>query len=595
MQTAFTQTGPGGVGTSGGGSSLNIWFDANQQAFTSGTTLATNGQTIESWSNLGLASGAATSSSSTFRPTFSSNALNGYPSLTFDGSNDSFSFTHTITNSGTLFAVASGSFSSGTERVLIRLGEPGLIDYSNAMRMTSSTNMQARLDNGVQIGTINQTITSGTTYLWSYNHRTIGTSQLFTNSSSSGTNTLGVALGIFGSTTSIISGGDFWDGNIAEIIHYSGVVNAAERIIIENYLAAKYGISLSANDIYNEDDGANGDYDHDVAGIGQASDGSSHTDSQSTGILRILGANDLDNNEFLFWGHDNGDAIATETSDVPTGVQARFQRVWRISEQGDVGSVNIRFDLSAFTSVTAADLRLIIDADNDGTFNDETAISGATHLGDDIYQFASVSALGNNLRLTIGTADTNDTPLPVTLVSFNVETTETNTVNIQWATASETDNSHFTIERSINGTDFETLAYVDGAGSVEELRTYQFYDLFPVKGTSYYRLRQTDFNGQFTFSEVKRVLIKELLAKSICYPNPINRGENLKISLSNLPNLPFLSIYLVNNKGNIEWQHHLDSLVTNLDLELETSNLSAGMYNIQFSPVKKLSKRVIIK
>ncbi|RZQ51167.1 hypothetical protein C1E23_21030, partial [Pseudoalteromonas phenolica] len=87
-----------------------------------------------------------------------------------------------------------------------------------------------------------------------------------------------------GGNTSGVSG---FVGDIAEIAIYKVKRTTVERIIIDNYLAAKYGQSLSANDFYNEDT-SGGNFDHKVAGIGQASDGSNHSDSQGTGIVRCL-------------------------------------------------------------------------------------------------------------------------------------------------------------------------------------------------------------------------------------------------------------------------------------------------------------------
>ena len=82
--------------------------------------------------------------------------------------------------------------------------------------------------------------------------------------------------------------GRSFSGEITEIIAFNETLNLAERIIVQNYLAAKYGISLVANDFYTQDDAANGNFDHNVAGIGKASDDSQHTDSQGTGIIRII-------------------------------------------------------------------------------------------------------------------------------------------------------------------------------------------------------------------------------------------------------------------------------------------------------------------
>jgi len=75
-----------------------------------------------------------------------------------------------------------------------------------------------------------------------------------------------------------------------------------QRVIITNYLAAKYGIALSANDVYTEDD--NG-FDFEVIGIGLASDGSRHSDSQGQGAVRIWNPSGMAIGEYLMVGNDN--------------------------------------------------------------------------------------------------------------------------------------------------------------------------------------------------------------------------------------------------------------------------------------------------
>ena len=208
-------------------------------------------------------------------------------------------------------------------------------------------------------------------------------------------------------------GSYYLNGRIAEIVLYYEALNADQRIIASNYMAAKYAIALAkyaialaANDFYDEDDAGNGDYDFDVAGIGQAVDGSNHTNARGTGIWRVSGATELGDGEYLFWGRDNGSEGATATG-VPATVEEMLARGWRMSETGDVGDVTISVHLTS--PVTASDLRLIIDDDDDGDFSDETPesglIGGATSIGDNEYQFAGVANIGDNKRCTLGTID----------------------------------------------------------------------------------------------------------------------------------------------------------------------------------------------
>ena len=90
--------------------------------------------------------------------------------------------------------------------------------------------------------------------------------------------------------------------------------------------------------------------------------------------------------------------------------------------------------------------------------------------------------------------------LPIELLSFNAIPIN-NSVLLKWVTASETNNDYFTIERSANGMDFSPAGTIAGAGNSNSLKEYSFNDESPVAAT-YYRLKQTDFNGAFTYSNI---------------------------------------------------------------------------------------------
>lgn len=88
----------------------------------------------------------------------------------------------------------------------------------------------------------------------------------------------------------------------------------------------------------------------------------------------------------------------------------------------------------------------------------------------------------------------SENPLPIELLSFNA-VANSDQVDLLWATASERNNDHFTVERSANAVDFEPVVRVPGAGDSQSLLHYQDVDRAPLPGLSYYRLRQTDRDG----------------------------------------------------------------------------------------------------
>ncbi len=75
-----------------------------------------------------------------------------------------------------------------------------------------------------------------------------------------------------------------------------------------------------------------------------------------------------------------------------------------------------------------------------------------------------------------------------------------------WNTASERNNSHFSIERSADGRNFTEIGKINGAGESSSSKTYTFNDPKPLKGINYYRLKQVDFDGKFEYSKVVSVV-----------------------------------------------------------------------------------------
>lgn len=203
-----------------------------------------------------------------------------------------------------------------------------------------------------------------------------------------------------------------FEGTVSEFIVYNYKVNNAQRIIIENYIAGKYNLNLSSNDIYSIDNGVNWNYDNEIAGIGRLNGFEQDNDSRGPGMVRINSSSSLGNSDFFIWGHDNAAIASFGVTDYPApeGVEGRIDRVWRPTGQGETGNMDIIFDLSAVGgSKTATDLVLFIDRNNNGVFADETyagtgIIGGATALGGDIFEFSGVN-INNAQRFTVGTID----------------------------------------------------------------------------------------------------------------------------------------------------------------------------------------------
>jgi hypothetical protein len=582
FSTSYTQTGPAGVGQNNGTTSLKIWYRTDFGVSTTGTS-------INSVTNAAGVAALNISEAGAQRPTLVTGAVNGYDEMNFSGSNRlrtglTLTTTNFVNDEASSFVVCRAG--NTTQTSCVYTTDPLVsstrftnhIPWSNTVYFDIGTccGTDARIQVGGLTGLNNYSV-------WSYDALPATGKQLYRNGTllQSRANTTvynshaSHRFNIGGNT----SGTNGFVGDVTEIIIFNNKINSAQRIIIENYLAAKYGITTATNDVFDEDNAVNGNYDHDVAGIGRVDASNIHNDAQGTGIVRILNPSGLNNNEFLMWGHDNAYLGALEKTDVPPGVQARFNRVWRASEVNtsntavDVGSIDIRWDLTGLGPVTASDLRLLVDTDNDGIFSDETPISGATSLGANVYQFAGVTAIANNLRFTLATINSIQTPLPVELINFNAQLITSGEVKLDWQTASETNNKQFIIQRSIEGYEWENIKTVDGAGNSSVILDYVAFDNKPHSGLNYYRLKQIDFNGKFQYSEIKTVNIKN--EKTHIYPNPSNN-----IIYIESVDLKLEDIYLYNmigqNLNNIISMQRLSD--TKIEIHLE--RVPNGVYFI---------------
>jgi len=167
--------------------------------------------------------------------------------------------------------------------------------------------------------------------------------------------------------------------------------------------------------------------------------------------------------------------------------------------------------------------------------------------------------------------------LPIELLNFNASPINNEIVQLKWQTASENNNDYFTIERSENGTTWEEAALVDGAGNSSSILSYSASDSHPYIGISYYRLKQTDFDGQFEYSEIRSVNIERLENSQIeMYPNPIKNQITIH---ANSTELAEITIY--NALGQDITLLALKIENGSSKLVLDVSSLSSGIYYIK--------------
>ena len=133
----------------------------------------------------------------------------------------------------------------------------------------------------------------------------------------------------------------------------------------------------------------------------------------------------------------------------------------------------------------------------------------------------TLTTVGQPLVPSFWTAAEFGSPLPVELLYFDVQP-KGHDVLCTWSTATEVNNDFFTVERSADAESFSPIGDVDGAGDSQTILRYSFTDEEPLSGLSYYRLRQTDFDGTETRSAIVPVWFETPGNELVVYPNPCN-------------------------------------------------------------------------
>lgn len=107
------------------------------------------------------------------------------------------------------------------------------------------------------------------------------------------------------------------------------------------------------------------------------------------------------------------------------------------------------------------------------------------------------------LQIDNVTVSCSNCALPITLVSFNASyNPSANHSELNWQTAAEINNDYFTLEKSKNGKVFSPFKTIEGAGNSNEIRDYISLDKNPYQGVTYYRLKQTDYDGEYAYSDI---------------------------------------------------------------------------------------------
>ncbi len=198
---------------------------------------------------------------------------------------------------------------------------------------------------------------------------------------------------------------------------------------------------------------------------------------------------------------------------------------------------------------------------------------------------------GGNRQLATATLPqlSTATTLPIVLKSLSAKSI-IDGVNINWSTASEINNDFFSLQRSVNGLNWEDIAKISGKGTTSNESTYSYLDSKPLKGVNYYRLVQHDLDGKINYSGVTSVKFDIETTQLNAYPNPFT--NKLTVSLVGYKGKTFETI-LTDVQGKSVFQKSLTADQNGLDVMLNEVPKS-GMYILSINGnginfVKKVS------
>jgi hypothetical protein len=146
-------------------------------------------------------------------------------------------------------------------------------------------------------------------------------------------------------------------------------------------------------------------------------------------------------------------------------------------------------------------------------------------------------------------------------------------VQLDWITETETLNDYFSVERSADGLSWEEITQIKGMGTTLDRQSYDYQDRNPFLGQSYYRLKQIDFDGQFSYSNIETVNFEASQNEVYIYPNPTKKILTIEGLQSELKHF---EIFNALGQNVSQQSSVLNNSGTQLILDL--SNLDSGIY-----------------
>lgn len=388
-------TGPGGVGNN---TENDLWLRADKGVLNSGGTEASTGQSAQTWNDQSGNDNHVTQLTTDDQPVLLGNAINSQPMLSFNGLSQNMTGELGPISMPITMITVNRFTAAATDAYVMTIGDLNANQTVSVSRETDN-NYYAFTQGAKYYG---PPLADNTPYIIHARHNIASAfHEVFLNETASaaaeyGTGVITDGSVILGANRDIST---FLGGDIAEAIVYNHILNAAQKIIVENYLAAKYDLVIPT-DLYTHQDV----HPYDVAGIGQVDVINRHTDAQSSGLLAVGNPTDLEDGEFLIFGHDNGDISTWINTDLPNNDVnlLRVEREWRVNATGGdgMGSVTVSLFDTIMPDFPPEFLSFILWVDEDGDFTTDAIPYPVVRVGNQY--IANSVDLPDNSYITIG-------------------------------------------------------------------------------------------------------------------------------------------------------------------------------------------------
>ncbi|HXC06802.1 MAG TPA: T9SS type A sorting domain-containing protein [Bacteroidia bacterium] len=414
--------------------------------------------------------------------------------------------------------------------------------------------------------------------------------------------------------------------DLAEELTYNKALSTSEVRRVESYLSLKYGMTLQNNKgggsavNYQASDGTviwsnHTGFHNYVIGLGRdnALGNSGLNKLKTTSTSSLNGSSDIltlangsmtaptalsNDKSFLLTGSNAGSLLTpvsvsyTHAGPVTT-IAYVTSRVWATQKTGTLtGNVIMEFDMSQVNGPTGlgtntnADIRLLIDDDQNfgnASFGEYTLspTAGYAVTGGKIDFTVPYSDIQPGTGyFVLGSVNGTTAPLPVHFGRVDAQCNAL-TAEVKWTTLTETNNNFFTIERASDNIQFKAIGTVPGAGNSSELLTYSWLDENPLPGMGYYRIRQTDYNGQSGLSDLVALHSCYNFSAGV-YPNPFT-GSAILFVESESDALASFQIYdvLGQSVGIPAQVRSISKGRTEINLDLQ--DLAKGIYYLRFT------------